>query len=139
MFLGSGLGTLVLSAFDPLRLDEKNVGTRPPRPFEAASAMGQKPTPQRAVELVRLVPEADIRSVHRMATRVSNGQSPPLENLESARCLDLASTLEPVEGAPTKCGPCCADAPAGEHISRIVDAEINAADADRNRKQNRQT
>jgi hypothetical protein len=58
------------------------------------------------------------------------GKTGLLENGLAARCLDLASTLEPVEDTPTKCGPCSTDAPAGEHISWIVDAEIDAADAD---------
>ena len=54
------------------------------------------------------------------------------------RCLNLTLTLEPMEYAPTYRRPSSTNTPAGNHISRIVDAQINAANADRDRKQNRQ-
>ena len=42
--------------------------------------------------------------------------------------------MKPVKNNPTKCSPCSADAPTGEHIGWIVDAKINAADADKDGK-----
>jgi hypothetical protein len=50
----------------------------------------------------------------------------------------MASIFEPMENAPTKCGPRGTNTPAGEHIGRIMDTEIDAADAYSDRKQDRQ-
>ena len=51
------------------------------------------------------------------------------ETPSAARQLDPASSLKPAKDNPAECGPGSADAPARQHIRRIVDTQINAANA----------
>jgi hypothetical protein len=58
--------------------------------------------------------------------------------LSARRGLDPPTILQPVEDRPAKGGPGCSDAPAGEHIGRIVDSEVDTTDADSDGEEDRQ-
>ena len=80
------------------------------------------------------MPEADIG----LQSGTSHSRARRRKRRLALRWLDVTSTLEPAEDAPTECGPGGPDAPAGEHISWIVNAKINAANANGDHKQPRQ-
>ena len=50
----------------------------------------------------------------------------------------MASALKPVKNGPAESSPRSTDTPAGEYIGRIVDTEIDAANANENCQQNRE-
>jgi hypothetical protein len=52
----------------------------------------------------------------------------------AARRFDLALALQPTEDGPAERSPRSANAPTGENIARVMDTEINAADANSDRE-----
>ena len=76
-----------------------------------------------------LGPERDAAKCRRHLPRRSDALVLFYETPSAARQLDSASALKPAKDSPAECGPGSADAPARQHIGRIVDTQINAANA----------